>query len=359
MTKLFPGNYFDGQTAKPQPVTVELKNQRIKFTPADNSFNRELQQRDLFNTEQVGYNRLLLRFGNEGAELLDVRSDEFVQLFKKEFPHVKGGQNMLERIANSGWKGITTLVGLLIGAVLLLYFFAIPWTGDLAARFFPQHYEQQLGDLLYKSIIREYVIDSTKTALLNELVQEVDFKSEYNLNIIVVDYDMKNAFAMPGGHIVVFSGIMDDMRGYPELMGLLAHEVSHVNERHTLRSLFRSLSGYIFISVLLNDINGLTTVVLENANSIKSLSFSRNLEQEADMEGLKIMFHNKIDPNGMVDLFENLMSDGDLPEEMEFLSTHPVSEKRIEYIEQKIKESDCTVEHNEAMQAVWEKLQMQ
>lgn len=353
----FHGNYFDGQSAKPQQATVEIGHKRLRISIPENNYHRDLQEQEFTHIEQVGNNRLLIRFGKDAAELLDVRSEDFVRTFRTEFPRVKGGQNFLERVANSGWQGISALVAVLIGVVLLIYFFIIPWTGDLAARFFPQKYEEQLGALLYKSIIREYAIDSSKTALLNELVREVDFRTPYDLNIIVVDYDVKNAFAMPGGHIVVFSGIIDDMRGYPELAGLLAHEVSHVNKRHTLRALFRSLSSYIFISVLLNDINGLTTVVLENANSIKSLSFSRSLEQEADKEGLQILFHNNIDPNGMIDLFKNLMQDGDIPEEMEFLSTHPVTEKRLHYIENEIRESDCVVRQNERMQDVWTRLQ--
>lgn len=357
MTSTFWGNYFDGQSAKPRQVTVEIRSkQRLYIASAETGFSKEIRHTDLHNMEEVGNSRLLLRFGIDGMELLDVRSEEFVKQFRKDFPDVKGGQNILERFAASGWKGAATVAAVLIGVMLLIYFFAIPWTGDMAARVFPQSYEEEMGAAMYKSVIREYSIDSAKTRMLNDLIKDVDFKTDYDLDIVVVDYDMKNAFAMPGGHIVVFSGIIDDMEAYPELIGLLAHEVSHVNKKHSLRALFRSLSSYIFISVLLNDINGLTTVVLENANNIKSLSFSRSLEEEADLEGLQIMFHNKIDPHGMVDLFRSLMEEGDMPEQMEFLSSHPVTKNRIEYIEQKIKESDCTVEHDEEMQAAWEKL---
>ncbi|HXH19989.1 MAG TPA: M48 family metallopeptidase [Chitinophagales bacterium] len=354
----YEGRYFDGQSARPHSVSVTISNRRLSLS-SDGAFRREVFQHEITGTEIVGSDRMLIRFGAEGAELLDVRSSEFVKQFRLQFPYVKHSQNVLERIANASGKGMVAILMVLVASVLLIYFFVIPWVGDVSARFFPQQYEEELGSMMYRNIIPQYTIDTVKTNLVNELVENIDFQSPYRLQFVVVDYDQKNAFAMPGGYIVIYSGIMDDMEDYSDLLGLLGHEVSHINKKHTLRSLFRSLSSYIFISILLNDVNGVTTVVLENANSLKTLSFSRKLEQEADLEGLKIMFHNRVDPYGMVRLFENLMKDSDLPDAMEFMSTHPVTEKRISYLKEKISETEYEVEPHENMKLIWEKLKQQ
>jgi len=350
----FEGRYFDGQSARAHPVSVTITNRRLSISAE--TLRREVFQQDIKNTELIGRDRLLIRFGADGAELLDIHSAEFVKEFQYQFPYVKESQNFLEKIAHSGWYGLLAILATFVTAVLLIYFFVVPWVGDVAARLFPQKYEVELGTVMYGNIIQQYTVDSAKTELVNELVKNIDFESPYDLHFTVVDYDMKNAFAMPGGYIIIYSGIMKGMEGYPDLIGLLGHEVSHINKKHTLRSLFRSLSSYIFISILLNDVNGITTAVLENINSLKTLSFSRKLEQEADMEGLQIMLNNKVDPYGMVRLFENLMKEGDIPDKIEFMSTHPVTKKRISYLKEKISEAKYEAQDHKEMERIWYEL---
>ena len=355
MTTVFEGNYFDGLSSKVNVVMITIKGDRLVLHTDDYNLARIVNATELGKAEFIGNNRLLIRLNDKTGELLDVTSEEFVRSFKEVFPKISG-KNFLEKAADSGWKGIMAIVSLLVISVATLYFYVVPFFGEMSARFIPQQYEEQLGEVVYGNMIQTYTIDSAKTKLVNELVSEIDFQTPYTLKMVVVDVKQKNAFAMPGGHIIIYSGIIDEMKDYSELVGLLAHEVSHVNHRHSLRSIFRSLSSYIFISVLLNDVNGVTAVLVENMNSFKNLSYSRKLEEEADKEGLKILYHNKVDPNGMVKLFEVLMKEGDMLGELEFLSSHPLTTKRIEYIEQQIETANYTIDSNEKMESVWQKL---
>lgn len=355
MTTVFEGSYFNGISAKVNTVFITLKNNQIVLYAENQSIVRNISESELNKAEFIGNNRILIRLNEKTGELLDVTSAEFVRSFKDAFPNISG-KNFLEKVADSGWKGIISIVALLVAAVAGLYFFVVPFFGEMSARFIPQQYEEQLGEAVYGNMIQTYTIDTAKTKLVNELVKDIDFKTPYNLKMVVVDFDQKNAFAMPGGYIIIYSGIISEMEDYSELLGLLAHEVSHVNHRHSLRSIFRSLSSYIFISVLLNDVNGVTAVLLDNINNFKNLSYSRKLEEEADMEGLKILYHNQVDPKGMVKLFEVLMKEGDMPGQLEFLSSHPLTTKRIEYIEAQISEADYTVATNEERDSIWQLL---
>ncbi len=355
MTTVFEGSYFNGISAKVNTVFITLKPNQIVLYAEDQSIVRNISESELNKAEFIGNDRILIRLNEKTGELLDVTSAEFVRSFKETFPKISG-KNFLEKVADSGWKGIIGIVALLVAAVAGLYFFVVPFFGEMSARFIPQQYEEQLGEAVYGNMIQTYTIDTAKTKLVNELVKDIDFQTPYNLKMVVVDFDQKNAFAMPGGYIIIYSGIISEMEDYSELLGLLAHEVSHVNHRHSLRSIFRSLSSYIFISVLLNDVNGVTAVLLDNLNNFKSLSYSRKLEEEADMEGLKILYHNQIDPKGMVKLFEVLMKEGDMPGQLEFLSSHPLTTKRIEYIEAQISEAEFTVATNAERDSVWQQL---
>lgn len=101
-------------------------------------------------------------------------------------------------------------------------------------------------------------------------------------------------------------GVFDKMESYEELMALLAHEVSHINKRHSMLALLREYSGSMFLSAIVEDISKFTDILITSANKLDGLSYSRELEEEADREGLRLMPLNKVNPIGFRLLFESL-----------------------------------------------------
>ncbi len=88
--------------------------------------------------------------------------------------------------------------------------------------------------------------------------------------------------------------------------------------------------------MLFGDVNAVLALLLENADAIHNMSFSRALEQQADEHGMERMHKKGVDPNGMVQLLHLLGDQAmDMPEAMEFLSTHPLTEERIANAEKK------------------------
>jgi predicted Zn-dependent protease len=171
--------------------------------------------------------------------------------------------------------------------------------------------------------------DEELSRLLNEFVGEINFNTSYPITITAVKSEEVNAFALPGGTIVVFDKILREINSAEELAALLSHEVAHIEYRHSLKSLSRSISGYIFVSLLFNDINGVTTALVDNANTLNNLSFSRSLEAEADNRALKTLDDNRLSQKGLVDLFETLDAE-DSYNFLKFLSTHPLTRDRIQ-----------------------------
>ena len=110
---------------------------------------------------------------------------------------------------------------------------------------------------------------------------------------------------------MIYSGILEMIEEEDELAALLAHEVSHINGRHSLRTISRDLSTYLLLSILTGDVGGFSSVIIENSNLISSLSFSRSLEKEADLDGIKLMINADINPQGMVELFKRFENLGD------------------------------------------------
>jgi predicted Zn-dependent protease len=134
-----------------------------------------------------------------------------------------------------------------------------------------------------------------------------------------------NAFALPGGVIVVNTGLIDLTSRPEELAGVLAHEVQHVELRHSVRGLVKSLGLRGLFAFATGDIGG--TLLGEAAVGITDLKFSRDDESEADRMGLDSLIAADIDPSGMPAFFEKMgKHTGDAP--VAFVSSHPLSADR-------------------------------
>jgi predicted Zn-dependent protease len=213
-----------------------------------------------------------------------------------------------------------------IGTIALGYFFLLPWLGGVIASKIPMEYEVKLGESLYEQSISEYEVLKDKSAYLNEFVKHIDFSTKYPIQVTVVKSDQINAFALPGGHVVVFSGLLDKMENYSELVALLSHEVSHIHYQHSLKSIAREFSGQLFLFMLF----GSDSFIIDATHQLTGLSYSRSLEQEADEKGFEVMKKNQVDANGMLMLFERLQTTEEGVSVPQLLSTHPLTDERIE-----------------------------
>jgi predicted Zn-dependent protease len=298
----------------------------------------------------------IVRCGTYPVQTIEVDSKEFADKLERVLRERE--KPWLQRMLNNNMSGVLKVLAILVVILVSAYFWLIPFLADRLAKRVPVSYEEQLGDDMY-SIIREgYTMDERKTAYINEFFRELKISSVYNIRITVVKEDLVNAFAMPGGNIIVFDKILMGMNGYEDLAALLSHEFTHVEEKHTTRSLFRQLGSTIFLSVLFGDIGGIGSVIVGNANNLKSLSYSRKLEKEADMNGLKILSDRKIDCNGFVDLFQFLEKQSakeDL-QPAEWISSHPDLSRRIEYIKSNELFNKNGVETNEALKTLFLKI---
>jgi predicted Zn-dependent protease len=135
-------------------------------------------------------------------------------------------------------------------------------------------------------------------------------------------------------------------------------EVSHINERHSMKMLCKNLSGYIFVSALFSDINGIMTVIAENAHNLNTLTYSRKFENEADEQGTLIMIKNRINPEGVISLFEILQNEEEnskikIPK---YISTHPFTSNRIENIKKIIEKQNYPSRDNSDLERIFKQL---
>ncbi len=214
--------------------------------------------------------------------------------------------------------------------------------------------EKQLGDAAYDAMGLSGNEDTTASYIVNEFFGAMDVSTAYSIRITVVNDNVVNAFALPGGRIVIYSALLKQINSYPEPAALLSHEFTHVNNEHSTNCIFRRLGSKVFIGLLFGRFGTVTSVLVDHADNLKSLKYSRRLEKEADMDGLNILSQRNIDPQGFVDLFENLKQASPGSALPEFLGSHPDIDNRIGYIKEASK--NITVKENEQLKAIFEKL---
>jgi predicted Zn-dependent protease len=215
----------------------------------------------------------------------------------------------------------------------LVYFVLLPLAATAMARRVPVAYEEKLGAQAFAAMKQEFRINEAQSAYATAFFDALQVRSPYNIRIVVVKSDVANAFALPGGYIVIYDTLLAQMSSYPQLAALLAHEFVHIQNRHSLKSLFRQLGVSILFSALVGDAGAASSAVLSNMDRLKSLSYSRSLESEADADGLQLLAERHIDGNGFIQLFQILQheSGAQVPE---WTSSHPNLDRRIRNIQQ-------------------------
>lgn len=252
-----------------------------------------------------------------------------------------------------GIRNILLLLAL-AGGLVLLYFLLVPLLSEKLASAISVSTERQLGDAVYDAMGLSGSEDTAASYIVNEFFAAMDVPSAYSVRITVVNDNVVNAFAVPGGRIVVYSALLKQIQSYPELAALLSHEFTHVNKKHSTKSIFRRLGSKVFISLLFGRFGSVTSVLINHADDIKSLTYSRKLEKEADMEGLELLMQRKIDAKGFEDLFRHLQQAAPSSSLPEFLGSHPDIDKRIAYIKKASK--PAVIEEDQRLKTIFEKL---
>lgn len=279
-------------------------------------------------------------------EQLVIRDMELLAEVKKQFRGHKFIGGIYHHTLGKTRNKILLLFGIVIAIIVATYFWFVPWLGERVAMNFSKEYEIELGESMYRSTINAYKVDSAKTRLLNEFYKELHFQVDYPISITVVEATDVNAFAIPGGHIIVHDAILEGMKTPEELAALLGHEASHIAKRHSLRSLFRSLARQMFISLLFGNDSGILSYIANNADALKGLEYSRSLESDADNNGMRMMAGSGLNIDGMMRLMEMLQKETVGKEPAAFMSTHPVFKDRIENIRKEMIRYPATSQDN-------------
>lgn len=225
------------------------------------------------------------------------------------------------------------LAGLVVGLVGFLgAWLGVSWAASrLAQRISPAH-EQLLGELVLAQVraTTPLIEDGAALDAVRTLGDALTPGSRYRYRYFLAQSGEINAFAAPGGIVVVNTGLIGVADGPEELAGVLAHEVAHAELRHGTAALLKSAGIGVLWSWLLG---GLDPDYARLAGHFSELKFSRDAERQADAEGLRRLRAARLDESGMITMFEKLAkqsASGVVPPV--WFSTHPDVEERLAWL---------------------------
>ena len=227
-----------------------------------------------------------------------------------------------------------SLLGIVI-AIYILLGFAV----DLIVPHISTDLESKMSKLFIRSVDAED-IDSKWEGYVQSLVvdlQERCTKLPYPFKVHIRKASSVNALALPGGHIIVFTGLLDKITSENELAFAFAHEMGHYANRDHLRGVGRAFV-FITISTFLFGSDSNISQMLANALNITELSFSRKQEARADEFALDLLNCAYGNVAGATDLFKRLPKEQDPGKIGHYFASHPENLKRINHLNEIIKE---------------------
>ncbi|HEU0009701.1 MAG TPA: M48 family metallopeptidase [Verrucomicrobiae bacterium] len=205
----------------------------------------------------------------------------------------------------------------------------------------PIEWEVEFGAKLFQDFSRNEKL-VTNNAAYNAQIQAITNallpalgRAPLVFHFHVIENTNLNAFAVPGGHVFIFTGLLETVKRPEQLAGVVAHEIAHVTRRHSMRNVISSAGLWVIISSLVGDAEGIVAVLADGSQFLIGQKFSRDFEREADDTGWGYLIAANVDPRGMIEFFETMKaeqdktSSGKMANTLDFLSTHPATDERM------------------------------
>ena len=329
--------YPAGGSAHGHPALVELAGDALRVLPED-SPPRQVPLAGLqAATRGFNHGQWAIAWAAEGGGQHMLLIDEAaVGPLRAEAPALfAGGEGARRRSSRRFLVGIAllALVPLLVVVALLT---SLDHLTDRVVSHIPPSVERQIGAaVLARTRLEGPLIESGPAFQAVQTIGQRLARPGETLEFHLADRPEINAFAAPGGVVVVNSGLLKKAASAEEVAGVLAHEIAHVELRHSLRQIVRSAGLRVIFGALAGDYDALGGW----AAQLGELKFSRDAEREADRRGLERLAEARVDPAGMLRFFETLEQAeggsvaGKLPA---VLSTHPATQERIAWLREAV-----------------------
>ncbi|MEM8555592.1 MAG: M48 family metallopeptidase [Pseudomonadota bacterium] len=333
----YPAWFIDGESAGRHVAEVYSDDQDLVIARDDGRDLTRWPTADVRALRDRGLrDSLILRIGDGDARLV-LDAPQAVQWASETLPalsKVDMDRLGLRRIAIWGSAALV--------AVLAMIFVIIPGLANLMAPLVPPQQEVRIGEAVRTQAAgiftrapedKRFCVDRAGLGALDAMAEPLlrDVDMPYPVTINVINGRMVNAFAAPGGQVIILRGLIDAAETPEEVAAVLAHEIGHVVARDPVRLMLRSAGTAGILSMLLGDITGGTLIATVSTQLIDA-SYSREAERAADKFAADTLVQAGVSPNALADFFNRLLEGqggGDTAAAFGYFSSHPPTAERI------------------------------
>jgi predicted Zn-dependent protease len=233
----------------------------------------------------------------------------------------------------------TILQGAIIVVLFVSAFFAlsrIDWMRVFKVQQVTDQTEEKLGDLFWKVFeksgkeVKDRDVVNAIDSIISNICEANDIDRK-KLKPHVLSSEEINAFALPNGHLVINTALILESGHQDELAGVIAHELAHIELNHVMKKLVKEIGLSVLISMTTGN-KGAETIK-ESARMLSSSAFDRKLEKDADLKAVEYLVNTKVNPEKFAEfLYKFADAEQDDHVLSTWISTHPDSKSRAEYI---------------------------
>jgi predicted Zn-dependent protease len=230
-------------------------------------------------------------------------------------------------------------VAVIVMLVFSGYFYGLPAAADYVAARVPIETEEAIGGHVLAWLDENKWFTPTRLSAdlqdrlrrdFDELHRGLPMESHFRLEFRDAPYIGANAFALPGGTIVITDAMVEVAASREEVLAVLAHEIGHVERRHTMRHMLQDSAVAVGVAAITSDAASLSVAVAGLPTVLARARYSREFESEADEYAFRLLKEHGLSPEAFAALMERLAAkQGDGGQALAFLSSHPVTSERI------------------------------
>ena len=333
----FDADYFDGKTSKAHAVRVEFDGICLHLYAEESDLRLTVERSRFFITPPLGRSRRVVIIKEAGR--LETDDDAAVKALERA-----SGMNRATRLVHfieSQWKWVAVCALLLVVAAWTFGSYGIPFLAEKAARLIPEEIIQKVSGDSLNVLDRFYFapskISSTEAeglrAVMAEVCGELVPGRTCRLELREGGKLGANAFALPAGTVVITDELVKLAASNREVAAVLAHEVTHVRERHLMRQILQTSGIFLLISALSGDVASITSAASSLPLILVQSGYSRGFERDADRGAVLYIVSKGWGISPYKAILERLSKDAKAEGGPSLLSTHPSLAERLAYMQ--------------------------
>lgn len=325
-----PAYRCDGSSSAREPVRLRFIDDLIQIDGPEAALRYPLAEVELQPRLAGTLTQLRFPDGSQCDIEPHPRLDEALALLPGD-----GAQRLLHRLESSlPYIGLAVITAVMVMIVVIQY--GIPLMARQIAHSLPVEIEARMGEEALELFDRWFVGPSTlpperQAQLIARFRALAAHSDAPPVHVLFRSGEAigPNAFALPSGIIVLTDELVAIAADDREILGVFAHELGHVEHRHTLRHLLQNSATALLLVVLTGDVGSASSLAATLPTLLVQSKFSRDFENESDDYAVELLRRNGIDPIHLGDILARMTEEAGGDGVPDFLSTHPATEERV------------------------------